>query len=128
MKDDNNDFSSIDIDFGEPLMSYKEENTTQLQDTIKGNCMEDGYYVETDEQRKREEVDHDMTESMKAGLSIALLGDELALELFECLSQLRAGKDSQNLSTEVKNILGRLIMQSTKNLQEEIEAIVSGGL
>ena len=127
MKDDN-DLSSIDIDFGEPCMSYKEENTTQLQDTIKGNCMEDGYYVETDEHLKLEEIALDMPKSMKAGLSIELLDDELALELFECLSQLRAGKDSQNLSTEVKNILGRLIMQSTKNLQEEIEAIVSGGL
>ena len=116
------------IDFAEPLMSYKEENTTQLQDAIKGNCMEDGYYVETDEHLKLEEIALDMPKSMKAGLSIELLDDELALELFECLSQLRAGKDSQNLSTEVKNILGRLIMQSTKNLQEEIEAIVSGGL
>ena len=125
MKDDN-DLSSIDIDFGEPLMSYKEENTTQLQDTIKGNCMEDGYYVETDEHLKLEEIVLDMNSEIKSGLSIELLDDDLALELFECLSQLRAGKDSQNLSTEIKNILSRLIMKSTDNLKETIEAITPG--
>lgn len=94
-----------------------------------GLIQEDRYVnspFETNEHLKLEEIVLDMNSEIKSGLSIELLDDDLALELFECLSQLRAGKDSQNLSTEIKNILSRLIMKSTDNLKETIEAITPG--
>ena len=121
-----NDFTGFFQELNNYANSPLEENTTTLQDVVKSNSMEDGYYVETDEHLKLEEIVLDMPEAMKYGLALELFNDELTDELFKCLAQLRAGKDSENLSVEIKNVLGRLIMQSTKNLQEEIEAIASG--
>ena len=106
----------IDIDFGEPFMSYNEENMTSLEDVIKYECIENGCYVEPDEDAILFIADEFSEDAeLKHHLRDILYDNDLAILLFDALAHKR--------DNEAQSIFDRLKGIATRNVEEEIESI-----
>lgn len=115
---DSSDISSIDFDFSEPLNSYKEENTTSLEDVIKFECIENGCYVGPDKDAILGIADEfSECADRKEYLRDVLLDDDLIPLLCDALAHKR--------DNEAQGIFDRLKGIATKNVEEEIEAIAA---
>jgi len=110
----------IDIDFGEPFMSYKEENMTSLEDVIKYECIENGCYVGVEDDSSLKSI---ADEFLHDAEKKEHLRDYLINEV-DLMNELSDAIVYMNYSL-LPGIIERLKRKSTENLKEEIELIAA---
>ena len=105
-----------DYDFGESLMSQQDESTTDLEDTIKDICIDDGCYIEPSEEAVEFIADEFSEDAEKKEyLRDILLDNDLIPLLCDAIAHKR--------DNEAQGIFNRLKGIATENLEEETKLI-----